>query len=137
MNITTSRRVIAKAKHEDPATGKRCRGAVSTMVEPTRGFTVAVAGQPLPVWDRHAGMGFTNRENEVDVETFEGWAYDAALGEAVHFGCPACGERKVLRGSLVKGKTNPTKTCTPRCEGATGFDCECACGGDNHGAAHG
>lgn len=26
--------------------------------------------------------------------------------------------------------------CDPRCTNATGRDCECSCGGKNHGAAH-
>lgn len=28
------------------------------------------------------------------------------------------------------------KACDARCTGATGHDCECSCGGENHGADH-
>lgn len=36
----------------------------------------------------------------------------------------------------INGKYNPNKQCNPRCMGATGHQCECSCGGENHGAAH-
>jgi hypothetical protein len=36
----------------------------------------------------------------------------------------------------VHGVVNVDKTCTGRCVAATGGDCECFCGGANHGAAY-
>lgn len=37
----------------------------------------------------------------------------------------------------VLGKLNPEKVCDGRCMGATGPNCECQCGGANHGCNHG
>lgn len=37
----------------------------------------------------------------------------------------------------VEFKSNPSlHKCGPRCQNATGFQCECACGGRNHGAGN-
>ena len=36
---------------------------------------------------------------------------------------------------IYKKKAKPSK-CGPRCMGATGHDCDCECGGKNHGANH-
>lgn len=33
----------------------------------------------------------------------------------------------------VRGTVNPGVRCDARCQGATGPDCECSCGGRNHG----
>ena len=46
-----------------------------------------------------------------------------------------CGASVVL--SPVAGKLAPEHKCDARCTNATGHDCECACGGRNHGASHG
>lgn len=36
----------------------------------------------------------------------------------------------------VKGVINTDKTCNSPCTNAVGGDCECSCGGHQHGAAH-
>jgi hypothetical protein len=36
----------------------------------------------------------------------------------------------------VLGRLVPAKGCDGRCMAATGHNCECACGGKNHGASH-
>lgn len=46
----------------------------------------------------------------------------------------ACGHAFGLRE--VRGTYNPHKKCGARCLHATGHDCECACGGKNHGAGN-
>lgn len=54
--------------------------------------------------------------------------------------CPGVTARHgghVLSLVPVKGRRNLAKTCNARCEGATGPQCECSCGGDNHGQSHG
>jgi len=38
-----------------------------------------------------------------------------------------------MKPVAVIGKTNAGVACSPRCTGATGDDCECECGGNNHG----
>lgn len=59
---------------------------------------------------------------------------DGATVQLGDFGiCPNCGDRhKTLR--RIKFSNEPSSHgCDPRCMGATGFDCECSCGGVNHG----
>ena len=46
-----------------------------------------------------------------------------------------CGRKLILRE--VIGKVSREKECDPRCMAACGFQCECSCGGLNHGGAHG
>ena len=48
--------------------------------------------------------------------------------------CPGCGrERRVV---TIKGRVSE-KPCSEKCLAAVGPNCECACGGANHGAGHG
>lgn len=54
------------------------------------------------------------------------------VGDFIRLACPSCsGSVKLER---LYG-TETSMTCDPRCEGAVGPSCECACGGANHGAA--
>ena len=46
--------------------------------------------------------------------------------------CPSCGKVNVLR--QVFGSVKLSKKCDARCTNARGHDCECSCGGENHGA---
>jgi hypothetical protein len=46
-----------------------------------------------------------------------------------------CGKTVELR--RVQGTVAPEIHCDARCENAIGHKCDCACGGLNHGAAHG
>ena len=43
-----------------------------------------------------------------------------------------CGRAMV--GNMLKANLNPAVKCAARCTHAVGFDCECSCGGKNHGA---
>jgi hypothetical protein len=63
-------------------------------------------------------------------------------GKAPQFSssCP-CGKAKgtshqgkEAKGRLVKGTLDESHPCDPRCTGAVGSECVCACGGANHGA---
>ncbi len=38
-----------------------------------------------------------------------------------------------LNWRAINGKVNAEKKCDSRCTGARGHNCECACGGANHG----
>jgi hypothetical protein len=50
--------------------------------------------------------------------------------------CKGCGAMLFLSGGhAVYGRTN-THKCDARCLAATGPDCECSCGGENHGAGY-
>lgn len=48
--------------------------------------------------------------------------------------CPTC--QKEIYGKPIDGRVNPDHPCDARCTGATGHNCECACGGANHGMDH-
>jgi hypothetical protein len=60
--------------------------------------------------------------------------------------CPACAAagkrdplgnpRRVLLAPVL-GRYNASKKCDGRCTSATGHNCECQCGGRNHGSDHG
>lgn len=45
-----------------------------------------------------------------------------------------CGRDMV--GRPVKGHVNPSVPCNAKCVNAIGPDCECSCGGANHGSGH-
>ncbi len=49
--------------------------------------------------------------------------------------CPDCGKARYVH--KVAGVFNNEIKCNAKCEGAHGHDCECQCGGKNHGAAWG
>lgn len=46
--------------------------------------------------------------------------------------CPRCGARE-WHAKRLEGRFNAGVKCNARCQGATGHDCECQCGGANHG----
>jgi hypothetical protein len=46
----------------------------------------------------------------------------------------ACG--RPARQNWVHGKTNAAVRCDARCTNARRGDCECSCGGENHGSDH-
>lgn len=78
-----------------------------------------------------------------NVRVPSGWypGYQSETGEILtgegtpHVG-PAvtceCGNRVMLLP--VKGITNPDVPCTAKCVNSKGFNCECSCGGKNHGS---
>lgn len=47
--------------------------------------------------------------------------------------CPRCGDRHVVDRTIDYKATPSRHRCDARCEDARGHDCECACGGVNHG----
>lgn len=47
--------------------------------------------------------------------------------------CPSCS--RPMAWDYVKGRHNPDVRCDGRCTHARGGDCECSCGGENHGKA--
>ena len=46
----------------------------------------------------------------------------------------ACGGYLIVKP--LNGSLNESKRCGSRCQGATGPNCDCQCGGENHGKAH-
>lgn len=66
-----------------------------------------------------------------------GYAFRVAGDRRIQMGfdhkCASCG-REHARGNVVRGfKTD--HVCDARCMNATGPNCECSCGGKNHGGA--
>ena len=50
--------------------------------------------------------------------------------------CPLCGAPESLSyDKPIKGRFNADVPCDGRCTRAKGSDCECSCGGANHGSA--
>jgi hypothetical protein len=49
--------------------------------------------------------------------------------------CPTCGHSR--KAAQVIGHYSPDHMCDSRCVNATGPNCDCQCGGANHGAAWG
>ena len=47
--------------------------------------------------------------------------------------CVTCG--RAMEYGEVAGRFNPEHKCDARCTSARGHNCECQCGGENHGAA--
>lgn len=60
---------------------------------------------------------------------------DALDTEATVVACPECAA--TVRLQRLKGKLNAEHLCDARCTNAKGSNCECECGGANHGAAWG
>lgn len=49
------------------------------------------------------------------------------------FEIKCCG--KLMSNKPIKGTYNKDIPCTPKCTAAKGANCECACGGKNHGGS--
>ena len=63
-----------------------------------------------------------------------GGGHPTVYGGDTEFGlCHQCG-RMMIYGQL-KGYMRPEVPCDARCTGARGHNCECSCGGANHGVA--
>jgi hypothetical protein len=64
--------------------------------------------------------------------TLEGVAY--RVGNYGYFG--RCTDHGLFPLRTLKGRYVPEKACDARCMNATGPNCDCSCGGANHGHAH-
>lgn len=49
---------------------------------------------------------------------------------------PTTWKTTYITSNVMTCKTDPDHKCDPRCTGAKGPNCSCACGGANHGAGH-
>ena len=93
---------------------KRCKSAKSRLV--TRTTRVSYFGK------------FPPERDATSVDTVNGERPDHDAGPC------SCGRPMYYLD--VSGRVND-HACDARCLAATGHDCECSCGGLNHGAAHG
>lgn len=97
--------------------GKR----VEYPLEPARGYfyRLADSGERIPagVWIQSCGGG-----------------RPPVYGGDVEMGiCTSC--RKMMTFGALKAVYSPEHKCDARCTSARGHNCECACGGKNHGVA--
>ncbi len=103
-------------------------------------FNVKCRGCKAPVSVLAAELR-TENNCPIKAEPF-GYAMVTDKGEATrsHGGydcvvtCKACGAQSVARPVL--GRIVKAKKCDARCLASTGHNCECSCGGKNHGAGH-
>lgn len=80
---------------------------------------------------------FADRNGQT-VELTKVW-HDGHVSTKAHhfFGTAPDGRTKIQATRAIEYKRNPSKhKCGPRCLNATGFLCECECGGKNHGAGN-
>lgn len=59
----------------------------------------------------------------------------ARLATLTAYGLVCDAHDRFLSITVIKGMVNLDKTCDGRCMNATGPNCECSCGGENHGGA--
>jgi len=107
---------------------------------------------------RTRGCKSATRVEERDVQILDSdkWARSATTGEKVLIDqntgrsydrsrayilngirvCARCEEHGIYRLNLLRGRTVETIKCDARCMNATGANCDCSCGGANHGANH-
>lgn len=50
--------------------------------------------------------------------------------------CPRCNEKHAAERAIAHKAAPSLHRCDARCENAHGHNCECACGGANHGKGH-
>ncbi len=107
----------------------RCKSVVSIFGVCTKVgkavFVVTAAGEQHR---RHAGV-------ELSVPCVKCNANPALVGLNGYNGENALPHTLVCK--RVNGVYRPEIPCSAKCVGATGHNCECACGGKNHGAGHG
>lgn len=113
--VTNERHLIFKLKRHGDCPTTAIRATHRTLRIPTR-------------------PGYSRTEQEVTTSR-EGVTFEDRGGNAwsAVFECPSCSRNVRVWGKAIQGHHNPTKNCTPRCEAATGPNCDCSCAGDNHG----
>ncbi len=67
------------------------------------------------------------------------WIHAIGGGKPTEYGgdplglCPQCG--RLMNQGELKGRVVPEVPCDSRCTGARGHNCDCSCGGANHGSS--
>ena len=89
-----------------------------------------------PLGNRSNGFyRLDTRGNRVDAGVWIqacGGGRPTEYGGDVEFGiCPSC--HRLMSYGQLKAFLNPECPCDARCTGARGHNCECSCGGANHG----
>ena len=74
-------------------------------------------------------------ESAAREDRFTGGRRSYSLDVMGELGCPKCG-CNLPKGGQVQGHYSEQRKCDARCTGAKGHNCECQCGGKNHGIDH-
>ena len=120
----TTKRGIMKCRH--------CKAVAAADIDVTRTVTTHVI--------RAHG---SERVSDSSITRYRGHTLDGreAWGERRYNGkveinaeC-SCRPHAIMSGGLVNGHVT-SQPCSIKCTTATGMDCECSCGGANHGGAH-
>lgn len=108
---------------------KRCKAAHSILA--THARRADGCHETVAINAVHAGVWFAPTTLvHVDADGFKHLGHEGGIARVCE-----CGAQLILRP--VRGILRTSIKCDARCAHATGHDCECACGGKNHGAAHG
>lgn len=90
-----------------------------------------------PIGDRN--RGYERIDSNGHYQPASVWIQSAGGGKPTIYGgdvemglCPSCG--KMMQFGKLKGYVVPDCPCDKRCTGARGHNCECSCGGVNHGS---
>lgn len=78
-----------------------------------------------------SGLSPGDEARRLETDPKHGPVFDNGRGYFV-MRCRGCGA--LVLAKLVRGKYNPHIECSAKCMSATGTQCECSCGGKNHGA---
>lgn len=116
----TDRRTV---RYIGRCTRKGCTTVVSALIP----VITTISTYALPT----GGGGSTRTASTFDFTDAPGWLRFPGGGVVAP---DRCGHGR-MKVDAVRGIVTDHE-CDPRCEGATGPNCECACGGMNHGAAH-
>ena len=82
---------------------------------------------------------FARQDETGKIISMYGWIQAYGGGKPPEYGgdplalCPKCG--KLMSFGQLKAVTAPEHVCDARCINARGHNCECSCGGANHGKA--
>ena len=87
---------------------------------------------------RHALRTNYSDIQDLTTEQYKAGDFDRARGFMIYGVQPfgICPEHGAFVLKFMKGHLAPDHECDARCTGATGPNCDCACGGENHGMAH-
>jgi hypothetical protein len=100
----------------------KCGAPVSRLLEGSWVSKPKTVGHGL--YARHTTERTFQCSSQGDVAVENGWA------------TIMCGCGRTVELVAVNGKVRDAVLCDSRCTSATGHNCECECGGENHGADH-
>lgn len=91
-------------------------------------------GKRVAYPERDKGRATWFRVSPGEGRVYPGHLDHYARGRRYHYGdgvCEDCG--RAMTWGFLRGFVKPEIRCDARCTNARGFNCECSCGGENHG----